>query len=62
MLNTDTIFLFLFIFSTISWVRLAFKFFISIFQEEPQRIVFDTRSLFLYGISISYIITYLIKQ
>jgi hypothetical protein len=61
MFNIDTIFLFLFVFSTVSCLRLTFKFFISIFQEEPQKIILDNKSLFFYGISISYIITYLIR-
>ena len=62
MLNTDTLFLFLFIFSIVSCLRLIFKFFISIFQEQPQKIILDTKSLFFYGVSISYIITYLIRH
>jgi|694.fasta_scaffold152064_2 hypothetical protein len=61
MININTIFLFLFIFSIVSCLRIFFKFLISIFQEQPQAIIFDTKSLFFYGCSISYIITYLIQ-
>jgi len=61
MINIETLLLFLFIFATLSCLRLMFKFAISILQTQPEKLVLGIRSLVFYGISFSYIITYLIR-
>jgi hypothetical protein len=55
------IFLFVFIFSVLSVIRIIFKFIGSLLQNPPQKLVLSSRELFFFGLTISYTITYLIS-
>jgi len=61
MINIETLFLFLFIFSTLSIFRLIFKFIFLLLQNPPEKLILEKNDLIFYGIMLSYIITYLIK-
>jgi len=60
--NIDTIYLFLFILSVLTVIRTVFRIISSLLDKEPQRLYFSSRELLLIGISISYILTFLIKH
>jgi hypothetical protein len=61
MTNIETIYLFVFIFSTILLVRTALKFIISLLQTKPEKMVLSNREILFNGLSLSYLITYLIQ-
>jgi hypothetical protein len=58
----ESIFLFLFIFSVLTVLRAVLRFVGTLLQEQPERFVLTNRVLIFLGLSISYIITYLIKS
>jgi hypothetical protein len=61
MTNISTIYLFVFVFSASLLTRTTFKFIISLLQENPERMVMSSREILINGLSISYLITYLIQ-
>jgi|TARA_R110000868_G_scaffold181576_2_gene422495 hypothetical protein len=61
MTNIETIYLFVFIFSTILLVRTTLKFIISLLQTKPEKMVLSNREILFNGLSLSYLITYLIQ-
>ena len=62
MTNIDTIYLFMFIFSTLSVFRVVVKFIFSLLQTLPERLVMSNREILFQGISLSYVITYTIQN
>jgi len=58
----ESIFLFLFIFSVLTVLRAVLRFVGTLLQEQPEKFVLTNRVLIFLGLSISYIITYLIKS
>lgn len=61
MLNYNTIFLFVFVFSILTNLRLVVKFVSALLQNPPQKLVLSSRELILNGLMLSYLITYIIK-
>jgi hypothetical protein len=61
MTNIETIYLFVFIFSTILLARTTLKFIISLLQTKPEKMVLSNREILFNGLSLSYLITYLIQ-
>lgn len=59
MLNINTIFFFLFIFSVLVLLRTVFKYIGALLQKEPNQVLISGRELIYLGLSISYIITYI---
>jgi hypothetical protein len=59
MLNINTIFFFLFIFSVLVLLRTVFKYIGALLQKEPKQVLISGRELIYLGLSISYIITYI---
>lgn len=62
MYNFESITLFVFIFSVLTVLRTVFRFIGTLLQSQPERFVLSDRVLIFLGLSISYIITYLIKM
>ena len=62
MVNIDTIFLFLFVFSIITITKVILQFLILIKNDQPRTLQFKKVELILYGIALSYIITYMIEK
>ena len=62
MTNIDTLYLFMFIFSTLSVFRVVVKFIFSLLQTLPERLVISNREILFQGISLSYVITYIIQN
>lgn len=62
MYNIDTILLFIFVFSVLTVIRAVVMFIRALLQENPQRFLVSNGELILLGITISYIITYTIKN
>lgn len=62
MYNIETIFLFVFIFSVLTVLRTVFMFLSTLLQNQPEKIVLSSRVLIYIGLSMSYIITYLIQS
>jgi hypothetical protein len=62
MTNIDTLYLFMFIFSTLSVFRVVVKFIFSLLQTLPERLVMSNREILFQGISLSYVITYTIQN
>jgi hypothetical protein len=60
MVNIDTILLFVFIFSILAIIRLVIKFISALFN--PEKNTFLSRELIIYGLFLSYLITYIIKN
>jgi hypothetical protein len=61
MTNIDTIYLFVFVFSSILLMRTIFRFIISLLQTIPEKMNLSGREILFNGLSLSYIITYLIQ-
>lgn len=61
MFSIDTLFLFLFIFSVLTVLRTVFRFVSALLQNPPTRLVLEGRELIYFGITISYVLTYIIK-
>ena len=61
MFNIDSLFLFLFIFSVLTVLRTVFRFVSALLQNPPTRLVLEGRELIYFGITISYVLTYIIK-
>jgi hypothetical protein len=62
MYKLESIFLFLFIFSVLTVLRTVIRFIGTLLQSQPDRIVLSNRVLIYLALSVSYIITYLIKS
>jgi len=60
--NIDTIYLFIFVFTILVALMNVLKFLSALLQKEPKPLVLSNRELFLLGISMSYLITYLLVQ
>ena len=60
--DINTIFLFVFIFSVITVLRTVFRFIVSLLQSTPQRMVLSNRELLFLGLTITYCLTYIIKN
>lgn len=61
MLNIESIFVFVLIFSTLVTLKNVFKFIGALLQKEPRPLVLSNRELIFLGLSLSYIITYIIR-
>jgi hypothetical protein len=57
--NINTIYFFIFVFTILVTLSNVLKFLRALLQKEPTPLVFSNRELFLLGVSISYLITYL---
>jgi hypothetical protein len=62
MLNLDTLFLFCFIFSVLNVIRACFRLIGTLLQNNPEKLVMSSRELLTLGITISYILTYIIQS
>jgi hypothetical protein len=60
--NIDTIYFFIFVFTILVTLLNVLKFLRALLQREPKPLVLSNRELFLLGISISYLITYLLQK
>ena len=60
--NIDTIYLFIFVFTILVTLLNVLKFLRALLQKEPKPLVLSNRELFLLGVSISYLITYLLQK
>jgi hypothetical protein len=61
MLNIDTLFLFIFIFSTLTLSKTIVKVISAVSQKNPQPVFKSDTSLLFNGLALTYIITYLIQ-
>jgi hypothetical protein len=61
MYSLETIFLFIFIFTILFVTRITFKFITTLMKNPPEQFVLLRRELVFFGLSLSYILTYLIK-
>jgi len=59
--NLESLFLFAFIFTLLSVSRTTFRFTSALLQNPPKPFLMSNRELVFLGLSISYVITYLIK-
>jgi hypothetical protein len=60
--NIDAIYLFIFVFTILVSLKNVTKFVGALLQKEPKPMVYSNRELILLGVSISYIITYLLQK
>jgi hypothetical protein len=60
--SLESTYLFLFIFGTLDVLRTVFRFISSLSQNQPQKLVMSNRELIFLAASLSYCITYLIKN
>lgn len=61
-MNIDSIFLFVFIFSSLFITRIIANIILSIMATPPKKIIYTNRNLLYLGLTLSYIITYLITN
>jgi hypothetical protein len=59
MRNLEEIYFFVFVFTTLAFLKNVFKFIGALLQDNPQPVLFSDRELFLFALSISYILTYI---
>lgn len=62
MYKMESIFLFVFIFSVLTVLRTVFKYLSALLQSQPEKVVLSNGVLINLGLTMSYIITYLIKS
>jgi hypothetical protein len=62
MTNIETIFLYFFVFSILTTLRVVIKFIGNLLHNPPQRFELGSRELIFYGAISSYLITYIIKN
>jgi hypothetical protein len=62
MLNIETLFLFIFIFSTLTLSKTIVKVISAVSQKNPQPVFKSDTSLLFNGLALTYIITYLIQN
>ena len=62
MTNIDTIYLFVFIFSTLTVVKTVGRIIGSLFHNPPKPIVWGKWELIFLGLAITYCLTYIIKN
>jgi hypothetical protein len=62
MYSLETIFLLLFVFSVLTVIRTLFIIFRTLLQQNPDKMVWSDRALVFFGITLSYIITYVIQH
>jgi hypothetical protein len=60
--NIENILLFIFVFTILTTLRAAFRILGSLLQKEPKPLQFSNRELIFLGLSISYIITFILKK
>jgi hypothetical protein len=60
--NIDTIYLFIFVFTILVSLNNVTKFLSALLLKDPRPMVYSNRELILLGVSISYIITYLLQK
>jgi hypothetical protein len=60
--NIEAIYLFIFVFTILVSLKNVTKFVGALLQKEPKPMVYSNRELILLGVSISYIITYLLQK
>lgn len=60
MINTYAILLFVFVFTNLVLLRTVYKFLSSLLQTPPQRMILSNRELIYNGLSLSYLITFLL--
>lgn len=60
MLNLESIFVFILVFSILVLIKHVFKFMSALLQREPKPVILSNRELIYLGLSLSYIITYFI--
>jgi hypothetical protein len=60
--NFETIYLFIFVFTILVTLKHITKFIGALLQPVPQPTVYSNKELLYLGLSISYIITYIISQ
>jgi hypothetical protein len=60
--NIETIYLFVFVFTILVSLKNVTKFIGALLQKEPKPLVYSNRELIFLGLSISYIITYIISR
>jgi hypothetical protein len=61
MLDINNIFLFVFIFSLLGVVRVLAKTIVSLFRTPPTKVEFTNLETIVFGLFMSYIITYLLN-
>jgi len=61
MFSLDSLFLFVFIFSSLVLLRTLITFVSSLVQNPPKRLFYNSGELIFLGLAVSYIITFLIK-
>jgi len=62
MTNPETIFLYFFVLSILTTLRIVIKFISALLQNPPQRLELGSRELIFYGAMVSYLITYIITN
>jgi len=60
--NISTIYLFIFVFTILVTLLNVLKFLRALLQDQPKPLVLSNRELILLGVSISYLITYLLQK
>jgi len=61
MLGVSSIFLFLFVFSILGVSRVVGMFILSLFNDPPTVLKFSKNEIIIFGIFLSYIITYILN-
>ena len=60
--NFDTIYLFVFVFTILVTLKNVTKFIGALLQKDPNPLVYGNRELIYLGLSVSYIITFIITR
>jgi len=60
--NIETIYLFIFVFTILVTIKHITKFIGALLQSRPEPMVYSNKELLYLGLSISYIITYIITK
>lgn len=59
--NIETIYFFIFVFTILVMLKNITKFISSLLSSEPKQLVYNNRELIFLGLSLSYLITYILQ-
>jgi len=59
--NIETIYLFIFVFTILVVLKNITKFISALLSKEPKPLVYNNRELIFLGLSLSYLITYILQ-
>ena len=59
--NIDAVYFFIFVFATLVTLKNLTRFISTLLKDSPEKLIYTNKELIILGMSVSYILTYLLK-